>query len=328
MTRTIYALPATFGLLCAGAIAFEAAERPQDDRDRPTTNQDRDDAKKNKCYAKAESITGMDLWTRSGEDETDLGDISDFLIDAETGKITHAIISSGGIGGVGDTLRALPCDEIKWVEDDEGERKAYVDLSEDAFAEIQEFDEESADRLVREARTRMDAPESVAREGAGKKGEAGTRAASARMRAMAQMTSDISGFDVLAPGGDEAVSSVGDVYIDTERHSVCFVSMEVDDAMYVVPFKALEIRVTNREEAEDVDDLEFAYVAPRTVEQMKQAPRISEDEGRTMENPEFVRAVYAFYDMEDPRESKSDRLRDAKRERDGDRDAKRGGGRD
>lgn len=324
MTRTIHTLPATFGLLCAGAVALDAADRPQDDRTRPTANQDRADPKKNECYAKAGSITGMDLWTRRGAEEADLGDIEDFLIDAETGTITHAIISSGGIGGVGNTLRALSCGDIEWVEGDDGDdgdRKAYVDLSEDAFAELPEFDEENADRLVREARARMEASGSVAREGAGKKGEAGTRAASARMRAMAQMTSEISGFDVLAPGGDETLSSVGDVYIDTERRSISFVTIEVEDAMYVVPFRALELRVTNREEAEDVDDLRFAYVAPRSLEQMARAPRISEDEDRTLENPEFVRSVYAFYGMEDPRENDPDRT-DAAR----DRDAKRGGG--
>lgn len=328
MTRNIYTLPATFGLLCAGAIALEAQDRPQDGRPAPAADQDAARAEKNTCYAKAGSIVGMDLWSRPGEDRSDLGDIRDFLIDSETGQVTHAIISSGGLGDVGDTLRAIPCDRIEWSEDEDGERQAHVDLSEDAFAKIPEFDEDSADRLVREARERVDAAGKVAREGAGKRGDAGTTTASARLRTMAQMASDIGEFDVLAPGGDEAVSSIGDVYIDTERRTVCFVSIELNDATYVVPFRALELRVTNREEAEDVDDLEFAYVAPRTAEQMKRAPRISEEGNRTLENPEFVSAVYAFYDMEDPRASDADRT-DAARDRGGKPDAKRGGdGRD
>lgn len=325
MTRNIYALPATFGLLCAGAIALEAPERPQDDRARPTADQDTSEAKKNKCFAKLDEISGMDLWTREGEDETDLGDFNDFLVDAQNGKITHAIISSGGVGGVGDTLRALPCEKIKWIEDEDGERKAYVDLSEDEFDGMAEFEEENADRLVQEARNRADASGAVAREGSGRTGDSGTTTASARMLATSQMYSNISELDVYEPNGDEAVTSIGSIYVDTDRNAICFMTVEIEDATYVVPFESFKLRVTNRDEAESVEDLEYAFVAPRAAAQMEGAPTMSEDEDRTVTNPKFVRSVYAFYGVEDPREGMSSRS-DAMRDRAKSKDAE--GGRD
>lgn len=314
MTRITFALPATFGLLCAGALALEAMDRPQEARTRHTAAQDAKEGKKNECFAELGDVRGKDLWTRGGEDEIDLGDFSDFLVDAGSGKITHAIISSGGVGSVGDTLRALPCGKIEWSADEDGERKAYASLSEDEFDDIAEFKPENADRLVREARDRANASGAIAREGAAGAGKAGTTVASARVAATSLMYSRIEGLEVYEPEGDEAVTSIASIYADTDRNAICFMAVELDNATYAVPFESFKMRVTNRDDAEDVDDLEYAFVAPLTVTEMSDAPTMSEDEDedRTLANPKFVRSIYAFYDVRDPRDGISSRL-DAKR---------------
>lgn len=51
------------------------------------------------------SLSGNDVYNRDGED---LGDVKDFMIDMATGKIAYAVLSYGGLLGMGDKLFAVP----------------------------------------------------------------------------------------------------------------------------------------------------------------------------------------------------------------------------
>ncbi len=42
----------------------------------------------------------------------DLGEIKDFMIDTENGRVVYAVLSFGGLWGLGDTLFALPMDAL------------------------------------------------------------------------------------------------------------------------------------------------------------------------------------------------------------------------
>jgi len=53
---------------------------------------------------------------RNREDE-DLGTIKDFVIDMERGCVAYAVLSYGGIMGLGDKLFAVPWDALKVDED-------------------------------------------------------------------------------------------------------------------------------------------------------------------------------------------------------------------
>lgn len=53
----------------------------------------------------AHSLLGNDVYNRDAED---LGDIKEFMIDMATGKIAYAVLSFGGLLGVGDKLFAVP----------------------------------------------------------------------------------------------------------------------------------------------------------------------------------------------------------------------------
>jgi sporulation protein YlmC with PRC-barrel domain len=50
-------------------------------------------------------VVGMDLHNRQNED---LGEIEDFMIDANTGRIGYAVLSFGGVLGIGEKLFAVP----------------------------------------------------------------------------------------------------------------------------------------------------------------------------------------------------------------------------
>jgi sporulation protein YlmC with PRC-barrel domain len=53
----------------------------------------------------ASSLIGNDVYNNHDED---LGDIKEIMLDMETGKIAYAVLSYGGILGVGEKLFAVP----------------------------------------------------------------------------------------------------------------------------------------------------------------------------------------------------------------------------
>ncbi len=53
----------------------------------------------------ADTLLGNDVCNKDGED---LGDIKEFMIDMATGKVAYAVLSFGGLLGMGDKLFAVP----------------------------------------------------------------------------------------------------------------------------------------------------------------------------------------------------------------------------
>ncbi len=53
----------------------------------------------------ANTLIGNDVYNRQ---EEDLGDIKEIMLDMESGKIAYAVLSHGGILGVGEKLFAVP----------------------------------------------------------------------------------------------------------------------------------------------------------------------------------------------------------------------------
>ena len=53
----------------------------------------------------ADTLMGNEVFNRDGEN---LGDIKEFMIDMSTGRIQYAVLSFGGVLGMGDKLFAVP----------------------------------------------------------------------------------------------------------------------------------------------------------------------------------------------------------------------------
>ncbi len=53
----------------------------------------------------AHTLLGNDVVNRQGDD---LGDIKEFMIDMSTGQVAYAVLSFGGLLGMGDKLFAVP----------------------------------------------------------------------------------------------------------------------------------------------------------------------------------------------------------------------------
>jgi len=53
----------------------------------------------------ADTLLGNDVYNKDAED---LGDVKEFMIDMASGKVAYAVLSFGGILGMGDKLFAVP----------------------------------------------------------------------------------------------------------------------------------------------------------------------------------------------------------------------------
>lgn len=53
----------------------------------------------------ANTLLGNDVYNNDGED---LGDIKEFMLDMASGKVAYAVLSFGGLLGMGDKLFAVP----------------------------------------------------------------------------------------------------------------------------------------------------------------------------------------------------------------------------
>ena len=53
----------------------------------------------------ANTLLGNDVYNKDGED---LGDIKEFMLDMASGKVAYAVLSFGGLLGMGDKLFAVP----------------------------------------------------------------------------------------------------------------------------------------------------------------------------------------------------------------------------
>ena len=56
------------------------------------------------------TLTGTDVRNRQGEN---LGDIKDFVLDIETGRVLYAVLDFGGFLGIGDKYFAVPLEAFR-----------------------------------------------------------------------------------------------------------------------------------------------------------------------------------------------------------------------
>ena len=82
----------------------------------------------------ASTITGDEVRNPEGED---LGKIEDIMLDMTTGKISYAVLSFGGVLGMGDKLFAIPWSALEL----DADNKCFVlDIEKDKLEKAPGFD--------------------------------------------------------------------------------------------------------------------------------------------------------------------------------------------
>ncbi|QXP84910.1 PRC-barrel domain-containing protein [Methylococcus sp. Mc7] len=84
--------------------------------------------------SRASKIIGTKVKNPNGEN---LGDIKELVIDPENGQVVYAVVSFGGVLGMGNKLFAIPWRALHWTRD----KEYYVlDLDKDTLKKAPGFD--------------------------------------------------------------------------------------------------------------------------------------------------------------------------------------------
>lgn len=84
----------------------------------------------------ATTIIGDDVRNTSGED---LGEVTDIMLDLETGNIAYAVVDMGGFLGIGGKLFAVPWSAMTL---DTGEHEFVVDIDKTRLENAPGFDKD------------------------------------------------------------------------------------------------------------------------------------------------------------------------------------------
>jgi sporulation protein YlmC with PRC-barrel domain len=120
-------VPSFLALAAADALAQQRPSTSPSDRpaaDRPADRKDVGPAFTMPANAfESDRIIGTRVKDAQGKD---IGEIDALLVDAQDGKITHAIIGLGGMLGVGERKVAVPWSDVKMSRDGDGDRVAVT----------------------------------------------------------------------------------------------------------------------------------------------------------------------------------------------------------
>jgi hypothetical protein len=85
----------------------------------------------------ANTLLGNDVYNKADED---LGDIKEFMIDMATGKVAYAVLSFGGLLGMGDKLFAVPWPALAL---DTVNKRFTLDVAKDVLKNAPGFDQQN-----------------------------------------------------------------------------------------------------------------------------------------------------------------------------------------
>jgi sporulation protein YlmC with PRC-barrel domain len=84
----------------------------------------------------ADTLVGNDVYNSNDED---LGDIKEIMLDMKTGKVSYAVLSFGGVLGMGEKLFAVPWEALKL---DTKHKRFTLDLAKDRLKNAPGFDKD------------------------------------------------------------------------------------------------------------------------------------------------------------------------------------------
>ena len=213
------------------AIAQEPATRPvRAGQTEPAARQADEMVKGQLAKCSTLQSTAVQITTiEGGERQMEkVADFSDLILDGQTGEARYVVLSRGGIGSIGNTLTAIPVDQLsaKW-EMEEGEKPSVqllTELTTERIAEAPEFSED-AWKLGEDAwRTELDSFFAEGVEGrivdAGSKADAGAREAGMKKLGLVRL-SEIIDVDVKDTAG-EKLANIDDIVLDPSNMQIAY----------------------------------------------------------------------------------------------------------
>jgi sporulation protein YlmC with PRC-barrel domain len=106
------------------------------------TNHNVQDMRRDVPVLSSDSLTGTTVKNAQGED---LGHIEELMLDMDNGQVAYAVLSFGGILGIGDKLFAVPWNALQV---DTRNEKIILDVSKERLEEAPGFDKDNWPRTA------------------------------------------------------------------------------------------------------------------------------------------------------------------------------------
>ncbi|MFI4854033.1 MAG: PRC-barrel domain-containing protein [Phycisphaerales bacterium JB065] len=257
-------------------------------------------------YASAHSLLGSDVVDRSGEQ---LGEISDMVVHFRSGTALYAVVSYGGVAGIGSESVTVPLNMLSW---DRAEDRFELDITRDRLHSAPKFDPENMslyDDETWKAKIRTSfgkVPQVDPSHNSKGDDRSGTPTGNRNLPGY-MLVSDIRGTPLTGKAGEE-IGSVNDVIVDHKTGHLGFLTMETGGVLgigadtVVVPWEVVR-RVQE-------DNLRVNLTTTR----LEQAPRIQTDRIGDLNNREYAASIYEYYQVE-PRRADKDRGTDQDHDR-------------
>lgn len=223
-----------------------------------------------------------------------LGTIHDLIVNEVTGDIDKLVISSGGVLGIADTLRAISVREVNF---NSKEERFEAKLNEAAFEAIVEFDAKAFRETQLSARKRIVDAGAPTRD----KSEAGDKARKAEIEALRGgakrvqcLAHDVAGWPIHVMR--EAAGDANSIYVDVAGSKIAFIEFDCEAGedqekmTLVVPFLSFEIQPPT-EEGETKCSLQLNL--PKSS--LAEAPSLGENKDRVLQDRVFRDEVRAYY---------------------------------
>jgi sporulation protein YlmC with PRC-barrel domain len=231
------------------------------------------------CH-EASEVMGSDVRNESGED---LGEVEDLVIDASSGSIEYAVLSFGGVLGIGDKLFAIPFSHFEAPEVPESSQQAYftLDVPKAKLENAPGFPKDNWPDLSHTWCSGVD-------QYYGKT----SKAVEDSERFRLNKASDLLGQNI-ENTNDENLGEIDELVLDADRDRINYFVLEsggvlgMGDKHFAIPWEALKITVD--------EDQDQQFVLNVTEDRLKNAPVYNENEWPRMSDPMWVRDVYEFY---------------------------------
>lgn len=105
---------AVIGLSLAGSVAAQSVTRERESRNAPVARSSVADTKDWAQQHRVSKIMGTDVYDMQGKK---IGSVRDVVIDPQTGNINYAVVSFGGVMGVGGKYFAVPWKSLQATND-------------------------------------------------------------------------------------------------------------------------------------------------------------------------------------------------------------------
>jgi sporulation protein YlmC with PRC-barrel domain len=293
-------ITAALALLAVPALSFGQAQEAPKTTPKARTGQVDTQEQKAPHFATVSKVIGMDVLARAtaNGERKDVADVRDFVVDGATGAVTQVILSSGGVGSVGDTLRMRPFGDLRFDRTDPKAPKIWLDVTEADFDASAKLTKEALDAYGCKAIAAAHGSNATRLREAGAKTQPKDGKSADGHMSLLMLASELDDFDVRTAVGSvgedsdsmvgESLGSVDEAWIDCSAGKISFLTLQHNKRSVVLPMGALVVNT-------DTDKKTLFCETACTVEQLAAAPAIDEKANLTLDNADFRKSVTEYF---------------------------------